>query len=73
MKDDDDDVALHDIGNDTMDLKTLTAVLRSLERQELIECRLGEDGQPRWHITAKGKNIDPDDISDVEPRDFALD
>jgi ABC-type metal ion transport system substrate-binding protein len=66
MTDDDDDAVLQDLAN-------LSAVLRSLERQGLIECRLGEDGQTRWHITAKGKNIDFDDIDGVEPRDFALD
>jgi hypothetical protein len=69
----DDDAVLDDIASDTMGWKTLMAVLRSLERQGLIERRLGENGQPLWRITAKGKSIEPDDIGEVELRDFPLD
>ena len=32
----------------------LIAVLRALERKGMIESRIGEDGEVRWRITAKG-------------------
>jgi hypothetical protein len=45
----------------------LAIVLRSLERQGLIESRLCPDGQIRWFITEKGKVTQPEDVG-IEDR-----
>ena len=48
----------------------LKALLCSLERKGLIESRIGDDGEVRWRITAKGIAVG---FGDAEDSRYGLD